>query len=290
MTKVEKQIGHFNSSDNTSIYYECRGSGEPIVFIYGIGCLINHWNPQISYFSDKFQTVVFDIRGHHKSARPSDPNNLTLDAVGEDVFALIQHLKLEKAHIVAHSFGAQALFKAYAKHPEIFKSITLVNGFSKNPIKGMFGLDVAEPIFHLFKQKYTENPELYNILWKTAVDNPLAIVLSGLVGGFNLKLTPFKDIEIYAKGVANIDLDVFLRFFEEMMNYDATDVLTKIDVPTLIISGERDMVTPQKFQTEMHNLISGSELMVVPYGSHCTQLDFPDFVNLKLEKFISQIK
>jgi pimeloyl-ACP methyl ester carboxylesterase len=48
------------------------------------------------------------------------------------------------------------------------------------------------------------------------------------------------------------------------------------------------MLTPPNYQTEMHDLIRGSELMKIPYGSHCSQLDFPEFVNLKIAEFISK--
>jgi pimeloyl-ACP methyl ester carboxylesterase len=65
-------------------------------------------------------------------------------------------------------------------------------------------------------------------------------------------------------------------------------VLEKIRVPTLIISGSKDGVTPASHQYAMQKKIKGSELLRVPYGSHCTQLDLPEFVNLRVEKFLNQ--
>ncbi len=68
--------GYVESFDKTKIYYESRGTGEPIVFIYGIACLINHWHFQIEYFAKKYQVICFDLRGHHKSETPTNPKNL----------------------------------------------------------------------------------------------------------------------------------------------------------------------------------------------------------------------
>jgi pimeloyl-ACP methyl ester carboxylesterase len=86
-----------------------------------------------------------------------------------------------------------------------------------------------------------------------------------------------------------MDLDVFIKFFEQMMNYDATPVLERIKVPVLIISGTKDGVTPVSHQEKMHHKIKGSQFLRVPYGSHCTQLDLPDFVNLRIEKFLDEV-
>jgi pimeloyl-ACP methyl ester carboxylesterase len=71
-----------------------------------------------------------------------------------------------------------------------------------------------------------------------------------------------------------------------MMAFDGTAVANSIRCPVLIMSGERDFVTPQNYQRELHHNIAGSEFVSIPYGSHCCQLDFPDFVNLKIQKFI----
>ncbi len=286
---VPFQTGHFQSFDGTSVYYEVRGEGEPIVFIYGLACLINHWHFQIEHFSHHYQTIAFDIRGHHKSSLPSDPNNLSLEAVAKDIPYLFRELGIKKAHFVGHSFGAQSILKTYELYPELFKSMIFVNGFAKNPIKGMFGLDVVEPFFQFIKSNYEKNPQFFDLVWKKIIENPLSILGAGMAGGFNLKLTQLKDIEIYARGVAQTSLSIFMPYFENMMKFEGEKIAATVDVPALIISGDKDMVTPLKFQEELHTLIKKSEFVRVPYGSHCTQLDFPDYINLKIERFLAHI-
>lgn len=285
---VPLKSGYFSSHDGTRIYYEVRGEGEPVVLVYGIACLMNHWHYQTDYFCRKFQVITFDIRGHHKSEVPQDPSENSIEGIAKDIPYLLRELGIKKAHLVGHSFGAQVLLKTYDLSPGIFKTLSFVNGFAKNPIKGMFGLDIVEPFFKLVKTAYNKSPETLSQIWKVSTDNFVAMIGTGLVGGFNLRLTPFKDIQIYMHGVSQLSLQSFILFFEDMMNFEGESIAPQIQCPTLIISGEKDMVTPHHFQTELHQLIKGSEFVEVPYGSHCTQLDFPDYINLKLEAFFNK--
>ncbi|WP_413559229.1 alpha/beta fold hydrolase [Bdellovibrio sp. HCB209] len=286
METTPKSIGTFESYDGTSIYYETHGQGEPLVLIYGIACPINHWHYQIEYFSRNYQVIAFDLRGHHKSTPIADMSQLTLEAVCKDILEMLNHLNIKSAHFAGHSFGVPVLLNLYSMSPSSVRSMTFINGFARNPIKGMFGLEIVEPFFYFVKGQYETQPDLWNTLWKVAVDNPLAMYATALAGGFNLRVTHFKDIEVYCRGVARMNLKVFISLFEELMKYDGESVLEQIEVPVLVISGEKDAVTPIRFQYHLKEKIKHSEFVLVPYGSHCTQLDFPDYTNLKIEKFL----
>ena len=286
MTTINKRTGYFKSFDGTPIYYEVRGGGQPLIMAYGIGCLINHWRNQIRYFSHKYQTIVFDYRAHHKSGIPDDKELIGLSTLAKDIQCLMNELQLPKASFIGHSFGVQVLVKTYEMFPELFASLIFINGFTSDPISSMFGNGVVNQFFEVIKKLHLTMPETSNYLWRQLVQNPVSLKLSGLLGGFNLNLTQLKDVEIYARGIASLDLNTYLSLFEKMMEYDGRSVCPLIRVPTLIISGQQDSVTPQSYQKEMHNKIKNSELICIPYGSHCTQLDMPDYVNLCIEKFL----
>ena len=287
MTLVAKQTGSFRSFDGTRIYYEVRGEGFPIILNYGIGCLINHWRPQIKHFSQNFKVIAYDYRGHHRSEIPENREHLSIDAMAQDLKGLMDHLEIHQASLWAHSFGVQMLIRFYDLFPELVHDMAFVNGFAQNPLQGMFGsADLTTGAFQIIKSGYQVLPETLSFLWKTAIQNPLAIHFAALTGGFNLQLTSLKDIEIYARGIASMDLNVFITLFESMLHYDGKPVLERVLVPVIIIGGKKDSVTPQKHQEEMHRLIKGSDFFMVPYGSHCTQLDMPDLVNLKIERFL----
>lgn len=286
MTLVSKKSGSFESFDGTKIYYEERGEGPPLVLVYGLACLMNHWHHQIQYFSRGYRVISYDLRGHHQSSTPADRSALNIEAMARDLHLLLNHLGIAQAHFAGHSNGVSILVHLAALHPEQVLSLTLVNGFVSNPIRNMFGVDVVEPFFYLVKENYQKAPAFFDRLWKFCVENPLSILLSGMAGGFNLNVTEIKDIEIYARGVAQLPFASFLALFEDVIAFDGTEEARKIRAPTLIISGEKDAVTPFAQQKKLQALIAGSELAVVPYGSHCCQLDFPDYVNLKIEDHI----
>lgn len=286
---IEKQTGYFNSFDDTSIYYEVRGKGKPIFLAYGIVCLINHWRYQLKYFSENYQTIVIDFRGHHKSKAPTDRGNLTVDAVAQDIVAACEHLNIRSACFFGHSFGVQCLVRAYELKPKLVSSLVFVNGFATNPIKGFMGLDSMDSVIRLAKQAYELLPESISYLWGSILNNPLAAQIMSLSGGFNLQLTSAKDIQVYLRGVKGVELEIFLSLFESMMNYDGNSVLEKISCPTLVIGGAKDQVTPLKFQEAIHHKIKDSKMQVIPYGTHCSQLDMPDLVNLRIEKFLKNI-
>ena len=288
MSPVKRKTGYYKSFDGSKLYYEIHGEGRPIVMAYGIGCLINHWQNQVRHFSQSYQTIVFDYRAHHKSEIPTGREPLSVDALARDLHALMDHLELEKASFWGHSFGTQVLLRAYDMKPNYFDNLIFVNGFASNPIAGMFGNDLASKAFSYVKSCFDVAPETLSYFWEKTINNPFAVQITALLGGFNLNLTHLKDIEIYLKGVSTTDLESFLKLFESMMEYDGRPVYDRVDVPTLIIGGKKDSVTPQHYQEEMNLKIKKSQLLMVPYGSHCTQLDMPEFVNLRIETFLKE--
>jgi len=281
--EIPKRTGNFKSFDGTEIYFEVRGDGAPTIWVYGIACLMNHWHHQLEHFSLSRKVISFDLRGHNQSTIPKDLSLMTINAMAKDLVALMDHLDIPKAHLVGHSFGVPVLIEFSSLAPERALSYSFVNGFAKNPIQGMFGVDLVEKLFKLGKAAHSSVPEIWNPLWKFSVQNPLSFLVTGALGGFNLRYTEWKDIEIYARGTANMSLDMFIPLFEDMMKFNGEDLVRKIKAPALILAGAKDFVTPMSFQEFLHQQIQGSRFVVVKEGSHCTQLDLPDIVNTELE-------
>ncbi|MFN8846108.1 MAG: alpha/beta fold hydrolase [Bdellovibrionales bacterium] len=286
--EIKKETGFVKSFDGTPIYYESRGEGEEtLVFIYGIACLMNHWHYQVDHFAKKYRVITYDLRGHHKSGPLDRFDNLTMETLAHDLLTLLEKTNAKKVTALGHSFGAPVLLAAHEQNSNAFDRFVFINGFQKNPIKNMFGLNVVEPFFYFVKNQFQKSPLFWNSLWKTLVDNPIAMNAAAIAGGFNLRLTEFKDIEIYVRGVGQLDLEVFIPLFEQLMAFDGSSILPTIQQPTLIVAGQNDNITPKSFQYEFKEKLPHAEYIEVPYGSHCTQLDFPDFINLKIESFLS---
>lgn len=289
MIPIQKSSGYFNSFDGTRIYYETRGSGKPLVFVYGIACLINHWHPQLSHFSESYQTIIADFRGHHFSDVPKDKKNLCLDALAEDLIALCDHLKISNATFLGHSFGNAVILQAYLKRPELFKSAVYISSFFSSPFAHLVPPEQTAEVFNYVKKLYNVAPSLVTMAWKFGVTNPLSIFLSALTGGFNIERTSKKDIEIYANGVANMDVRVFVTLFEELMTHSNFEKLPQFTPPALVVVGERDSLTPLSMQQSIANSLPNGELFSMTEGSHCVQLDFPSDVNARIEEFLKKI-
>lgn len=284
---IRKETGRFPSFDDTEIYFESRGSGQPLVLVYGLACLMNHWHFQIEELSKKFRVITFDLRGHHGSQVPNNLSTLKIQDLAKDVIALVEHLKIPHAHFIGHSYGVPILLEMALQKPSLGSSLTLVNGFCRNPLLSGIGQEVISPAVHWLREKYQQNPDLWQKMWSTFVNNPLSAPLSALAGGFNWKLTQLHDIQIYLKGVAQIPLAVFIPLFEDLLDFNLLEQLGNIQIPTLVVAGEQDLITPISFQKEMASQLVHSQLSVVPYGSHCTQLDFPEYLNLLIENWIT---
>jgi len=289
MSPITKTSGYFESFDGTRIYYETRGEGKPLVFVYGIACLINHWHNQLNYFSQNYQTIICDFRGHHFSETPADKKNLSLDALAKDVLALCDHLGVEDAVFFGHSFGTEVLLQAYLQRPAMFHGMGFVSGFFSNPFESLLTGPQLQSVFQYVKKAYNAAPAVMSALWRYGVTNPISVFLSTLVGGFNLEQTSMKDVEIYAHGVSNIDVRVFLTLFEELTQHNGMGDLSKVKVPAIVIAGDRDSLTPSHIQQQIANSLPKAELYLLPNGSHCVQLDFPDIVNAKMENFLREL-
>src|SRR5207237_9697351 len=95
-----------------------------------------------------------------------------------------------------------------------------------------------------------------------------------------------EDFLPYLTGLAGVDLDLFWRMLGNAAAHDAYDHLPKVDVPTLVVAGEKDTFTPMWLSVRMHAAIPGSEFLVLPGGSHAAPLEQPEMLASRLRRFL----
>jgi pimeloyl-ACP methyl ester carboxylesterase len=125
----------FFDSAGVKIHYRVWGQGDPIVLIHGFTASIDtNWvQPGIvDKLDDDFKVIALDLRGHGQSDKPRDPAAYG-DQMAADVVRLLDHLKLEKAHIVGYSLGGFTTLKLATMHPERFLSATLGGAGWRSP-------------------------------------------------------------------------------------------------------------------------------------------------------------
>lgn len=281
--------GFVRAQDGTEIYYCIEGEGKPLVFCYGLICSSLHWTYQIEHFKRSYQTIWFDYRGHHNSKFPGDISSLSIENNAKDLEVLLNELKISEAVFLGHSMGVNVVLEFYRRYPERVSGMILANGTANRPLDSLLSLgELSSSGFKLLRKMHTAAPSLFSRLWKLQQGNPLVQALVTL-GGFNPYLTHQKDIELYVKQVAETPPEVFFQLIEDYQNHDATAWLSQVRVPTLILAGQNDKMIPVPRQQEMHQMIPGSQLEIVPHGSHCAQMDLPDFVNEKITDFLSSV-
>ncbi|MGK5082937.1 alpha/beta hydrolase [Bdellovibrionota bacterium FG-1] len=280
--------GYVKGFDGTKLFYSTEGQGKPLVFCYGLVCSSLHWTYQIEHFQRTHQTIWFDYRGHQNSETPKDMKSLTVHNIARDLGTVLDELGIKETVILGHSMGVNVVLEFYRQQPERVLGMVLANGTATRPLENLFRNNVAQSGFRLLKKAYEKSPEAVSLLWRMSKGNALARTAVTL-GGFNAHLTPKADIELYVDQVSEMDPAILIHLIENYEEYDATAWLHTIQVPTLILAGEQDNMTPVEQQELMNQLIPRSRFELIRHGSHCPQMDLPELVNLKIEKFLDEI-
>jgi pimeloyl-ACP methyl ester carboxylesterase len=280
--------GFFPAKDGTRLYWETHGEGPPLVLCYGLSCRKEHWRHQLPYFRKRFRVVFLDYRGHNASEVPSSDRALTLGHCAEDLRSLLDALGIQRAAFAGHSLGVAVLVEAASRFPERFHAMALICGAVHNPFDHMLYTDRLNTLYRLSALFTAHFPGASEAVWRLASPkNPVARYLA-LQLGFNPERAARQDVESYLEGVRRMPTTVFHALLADYTATDRRTLLTTLAVPTLVVAGENDCVTPLEVQQEMARLIPGGRLLTVPGGSHNAHCDFPETVNQALEAFFEE--
>ncbi len=108
--------------NGTRLYYEMAGEGEPIVMIHGLGWDTRSWDNQFAEFAKQYKVIRYDMRGFGKSDMPTDQPY----AHADDLKALLDHLDVNAAHVIGHSFGGEIAINFALAYPEATRSLVLI--------------------------------------------------------------------------------------------------------------------------------------------------------------------
>jgi len=284
-----REKGFFNSFDGTPIYYEVAGEGRPIIFCYGLVCRKEHWRHQLSYFSDDYQVITFDYRGHHRSAIPVNDRNLTLECCAKDVVGLIKRLALKDAVCFGHSMGVPVAAIAGSMCPEVISALVLICGSVSNPFQGMFYTDRMDKFYQMSSKLFELAPGPVSQVWRRMTEfNRLSYYLTSRLG-FNPYLAEEHDVLHYMEGVNHTEPITFFSLLRDYTRFEGRSLLKKLKCPALVIAGAADFITPMHLQEEMARLLPQGVLEKIPMGSHNAHTDLPDMVNQKIENFLQRI-
>ncbi|MBW2507092.1 MAG: alpha/beta hydrolase [Deltaproteobacteria bacterium] len=277
----------FVSFDGTEIAYQSVGRGRPILLCNGLGGSWEAWSHQIQYFRDRYRLLCWDYRGLYGSDAPRDSDALALADHARDALQLLREEGVERAAVVGWSMGVQVALEIFRAAPHRVASLALVNGVAGRPWDYVFNLNLVGRLLPPFLRGLRSMPRDIEATVQQATRLPDPGVWVKRVG---LAASTFDDQlagEVVAK-FRTLDMDVFIRMLERMGEHDGWDLLPMLDVPVLIIAGSRDVFTPRSAAERMVRRTRGSEMMIIPGATHYAAMEYPEMVNLRLEKFLRE--
>lgn len=282
-----------SSFDGTRIYYESfggNGENEELTFVpcNGLGVSTFFWKHLTHFFSTKSRVILWDYRSHGHSGPAPDLFDLTMTNNANDLKAVLDHAKVDKAVLLGHSMGVQTIFEFYRLYPERVAALIPVLGSYGSPINTFLNTDkfaLFFPFLHFLSFTF---PGLINKITKSVIGSPIAYPGAKLTGLVNWQHCKKEELQPYLDHIKSLDLRVFFGMAKRMNEHNVKDLLPKIKVPTLIIAGEDDIFTPWQISDEMHRLIPDSEILTIPHGSHAAIVEQPELINLRIEKFVRE--
>jgi len=275
------------SEDGTDLAYRVVGTGPCVLLVNGLGGSWRAWSHQIAYLSDRYRFISWDYRGLHRSGPPADPRALRVADHVEDALRVLDAEGVERTAVLGWSLGVQVGLEVFRRIPSQVASLVLINGCAGRPWHSGLSLRAAERAVPALLRLLRRAPVVAELLVQRVANWPETITWARRVGLVSSTVDEGLWHEL-AGSLADIDMDVYAHMLDLMGDHDASDVLAEIDVPTLVIAGDRDIFTPRPVAERMVRAIPGAELMTVPGGTHFVLAELPELVNLRIEKFFRE--
>ena len=268
-----KRIEHKNMPktrvNNIDIAYDDAGSGPAVVLLHGYPFNRSMWAEQTATLIDRFRVVALDLRGHGDSE--SSTGASTMKLLAEDVAALMDELKIERAVVGGLSMGGYVTLAFHQLFPERVEKLLLADTRAQ--------ADTEEA-------KATRAEQAQKIL---------AEGMAGIVDAMLPKLLSPETVSKRPEVVKRVR-DMMLHTSPEgaaaalrgmAEREDQTERLSQIKVPTLIVVGREDPITPLADSEKMHQRIAGSQLVVIENASHVSNIEQPEPFNRALTEFLT---
>lgn len=249
----------FAPINGIDLYYESHGAGPAVVFAHGAGGNHLSWWQQVPHFRDRYTCVVFDHRGWGLSSKPADGAQFSAD-----LSALLDHLGIERASIVAQSMGGWTTLRFSLQSPERVERIVLCDthgGISSPEINGWVKA-TAENAQKLpssihpaaGERMYSEQPELAFL---------------------------YEEIDALNRITRH---EIFAAI--QQAGTVSLEEAASISCPVMLLYGEEDIVIPPPFLEAAGAAIPGAQVIRIPRAGHSAYFERPDEFNAAIEQFL----
>ena len=270
---------HATASDGVKLYYEEAGSGNAVIFVHEFAGDHRSWEPQVRHFGQHYRAITYNARGYPPSDVPAEVAAYSQDRAADDITAVLDHLAIDRAHIVGLSMGGFATLHFGLRHPVRARSLTVAGcGYGAEPSQRDRFRAEAEAIAAFIDERGMAEFAARYALGPTRVQ-----FQNKDPRGFD----EFRRMlaEHSAVGARNTQLGVQR---ERPSLYELIDQMTSLTLPTLVLTGDEDWpcLQPGLF---LKQTIPSAALAVMMNCGHAVNLEDPDGFNRILGSFLAQV-
>ena len=266
------------ASDGTPLFVRVTGQGPlTVVLNDGIGCDGFAWRYLEPAFAEHYQVIHWHYRGHGRSGKPQDPNQVGIEHLADDLRVVLDELGIERAALIGHSMGTQVALEAYRHAPEQVVALGLFCGSYGRVTHTFHGTDLLHQILPKLIDGLQRYTGLGRALWGRIPASVAfqAARLGGEVDGGRIQEADFRR---YWDHVSLMDPGTFLHMLKHAGDHSAEDLLPDVAVPTLVIAAEKDTFTPHALAKQMADNIPNAKFLMIAKGSHAAPVEQPDIV------------
>lgn len=253
----------------------------------GIGCDGYVWKYLKRDLPDDLRVVHWHYPGHGRTPLPRARPNLGIPDLADDMMAVLDDADVERAILFGHSMGVQVVLETYRRHAARVDAMVLMCGMHEKPLKTFKGTDKFERVLPVVRSTVGRAPRVFNRLARMMLPTRMSYTVAQVVE-VNGRLLDQADFMPYLHGLSRVEPAWFLALLAAAGMHSATDVLPRIDVPTLIVAGDNDGFTPAHLSQAMADAIPSAELIVVEGGTHTAPLERPELVDQAVTEFLER--
>ena len=266
--------------DGVQLHYEESGEGQTIVFVHEFAGDHRSWEPQMRYFSRRYRCVAYSARGYTPSDIPSKGSMYSQDIARDDILAILDHLDVEKGHIVGLSMGGFATLHFGIHYPERAHSLVVAGcGYGAEPDRRTQFREETEKVAEMiqsstgdaFAEQYAQGPTRVQFQnkdprgWADFRDQLAEHSLDG--AAFTMR-------GVQSQRPSLFDLEADLR---------------EITVPMLVLTGDEDepCLIPNIY---LKRTVPSAALQILPNTGHTINIEEPAAFNAAVSDFLAQVE
>jgi aminoacrylate hydrolase len=255
--------------EDGEINYEIAGEGDPLIFVSGLNGVARYWQPQVPVFAQHYKVVTYDQRGTGGSDRLQ--KTFSVDQMAAELAALMDGLKIERAHLVGMSTGGAIGQTLAIEQPQRIARLVLSSTWTH-----------CDPwfrrLFEARREMYQQcGPELH------AMFHPLFLYPPEYVNAHDAEITE----EQRAAPTKGSPVYVSVGRINALLAFDRRAGLARIKSPTLVMTCDNDYITPSYHAEKLAREIAGAKLVVPRGGGHSFSKTNPEEFNRIVLEFLA---